>query len=141
MSHIFVLKGFHKSRAFLYLTEIKRRFLTVYGAGAQTAVPYAMNTDFGTVLANEMVNRRPFRQPRFHCAFVHEFLILQKYHSESNHDIDLVSRVHGELDELKDIMVKNIDNVALRGERLELLVNKTENLTANVSMTFLSRKR
>lgn len=44
-----------------------------------------------------------------------------------------MSKVHGELDELKDIMVKNIDNVAMRGERLELLVNKTENLTANVS--------
>lgn len=106
-----------KSRAFLYLTEIKRRFLTVYGAGAQTAVPYAMNTDFGTVLANEM-----------------------KYHSESNHEIDLVSRVHGELDELKGIMVKNIDNVALRGVRLELLVNKTENLTAS-SVTFRKSSR
>lgn len=31
-------------------------------------------------------------------------------------------------------MVKNIDNLAMRGERLELLVNKTENLTNNVSL-------
>lgn len=29
-------------------------------------------------------------------------------------------------------MVKNIDNIAMRGERLELLVHKTENLSANV---------
>jgi hypothetical protein len=27
-----------------------------------------------------------------------------------------------------------VDNVAMRGERLELLVNKTENLSANVSI-------
>lgn len=44
----------------------------------------------------------------------------------------MLSKVHGELDELKDIMVKNIDSVAMRGERLELLVNKTENLTSSV---------
>ena len=48
-----------------------------------------------------------------------------------------MSKVHGELDELKDIMVKNIDNIAMRGERLELLVNKTENLSANVCKNML----
>jgi hypothetical protein len=32
---------------------------------------------------------------------------LQKHYSESR-DIDTISRVHGELDELKNIMVKNI---------------------------------
>lgn len=108
---------FQRSRAFLYLTEIKRRFITVYDQGAQTAVAYAMNSDFARVLANEM-----------------------KYYSESNQDIDIISKVHGELDELKDIMVKNIDNVAMRGERLELLVNKTDNLTAN-SVTFRKTSR
>ncbi|XP_076237730.1 vesicle-associated membrane protein 7 [Calliopsis andreniformis] len=108
---------FQKSRAFLYLTEIKRRFMAAYGPGVHTAVAYSMNTDFGRVLANEM-----------------------KYYSESNQDIDLISKVHGELDELKDIMVKNIDNVAMRGERLELLVNKTENLTAS-SVTFRKTSR
>lgn len=109
--------AFQKSRAFLYLTEIKRRFMAVYGQGAQTAVAYSMNTDFGRVLENEM-----------------------RYYRESNHEIDVISKVHGELDELKDIMVQNIDNVAMRGERLELLINKTENLTAN-SVTYRNTSR
>lgn len=108
---------FQRSRAFLYLTEIKRRFIAIYGQGAQTALAYAMNTEFSRVLDSEM-----------------------KYYTESNQDIDMLSKVHGELDELKDIMVKNIDNVAMRGERLELLVNKTENLTAS-SVTFRSTSR
>lgn len=107
---------FQRARAFLFLNEIKRRFLAVYADGAQTAVAYAMNTEFGRVLANEM-----------------------KHYSEST-DIDRLSRVHGELDELKDIMVKNIDNIAMRGEKLELLVNKTENLTAS-SVTFRKTSR
>ncbi|KAL2727350.1 vesicle-associated membrane protein 7-like [Vespula squamosa] len=112
----YVIFDFQRSRAFLFLNEIKRRFLTVYGAGAQTAVAYAMNTEFGRVLANEM-----------------------KHYSESK-DIDTISKVHGELGELKDIMVKNIDHLAMRGEKLELLINKTENLTAS-SVTFRKASR
>ncbi|KAK0177422.1 hypothetical protein PV328_001478 [Microctonus aethiopoides] len=108
--------NFQRSRAFLYLNEIKRRFQATYGPGAQSALAYAMNTEFSRVLANEM-----------------------KHYSESK-DIDTLSRVHGELDELKDIMVRNIDNIAMRGERLELLVNKTENLSAN-SVTFRKTSR
>ncbi|XP_014207047.1 vesicle-associated membrane protein 7 [Copidosoma floridanum] len=107
---------FQRSRAFLFLNEVKRRFKTMYADGALTALPYAMNTEFGRVLANEM-----------------------KHYSESK-DLDTISKVHGELDELKDIMVKNIDNLAMRGERLELLVNKTENLT-NSSVNFRKSSR
>ncbi|XP_063986409.1 vesicle-associated membrane protein 7 [Diachasmimorpha longicaudata] len=107
---------FQRSRAFLFLNEIKRRFQASYGPGAQAALAYAMNTEFSRVLANEM-----------------------RHYSESK-DIDTLSKVHGELDELKDIMVRNIDNIAMRGERLELLVNKTENLTAS-SVTFRKTSR
>nr|CAD7588768.1 unnamed protein product [Timema genevievae] len=107
---------FERSRAFLYLNEIKRRFKSTYGSRAETALAYAMNTEFSPVLANEM-----------------------KYYSESR-EIDTISRVHGELDELTNIMVKNINNVSMRGERLELLVNKTDNLSAN-SVTFRKTSR
>ncbi|XP_018571959.1 vesicle-associated membrane protein 7 [Anoplophora glabripennis] len=102
---------FERSRAFLFLNEIKRRFQTTYGSNIDTAIAYAMNSEFSRVLANEM-----------------------KHYSES-HDVDTISKVHSELDELKNIMVKNIDNVAMRGERLELLVNKAENLNSG-SVTF-----
>ncbi|XP_046394531.1 vesicle-associated membrane protein 7 [Ischnura elegans] len=98
---------FERSRAFLYLNEIKRRFNSTYGARAQTAIAYSMNTDFSKVLANEM-----------------------KHYSESQ-DIDMISRVRGELDEITQILVENIDNVTMRGEKLELLVNKTEDLSSN----------
>ncbi|CAK1551676.1 unnamed protein product [Leptosia nina] len=98
---------FQRSRAFLFLNEIKRRFTTVFGDTAQTAIPYAMNSEFARVLATEM-----------------------KHYSESK-DLETISRVHGELDELKNIMVKNIDSMAMRGEKLELLVNKADNLATS----------
>jgi vesicle-associated membrane protein 7 len=37
----------------------------------------------------------------------------QKYYSESR-EIDTISRVHGELDELKNIMVKNIGELVTK---------------------------
>lgn len=75
---------FERSRAFLFLNEIKRRFQASYASSAEHAIAYAMNSEFARVLANEM-----------------------KHYSES-HDVDTISKVHGELDELKNIMVKNI---------------------------------
>ncbi|XP_078600792.1 vesicle-associated membrane protein 7-like isoform X2 [Branchiostoma floridae x Branchiostoma japonicum] len=102
---------FERSKAFMYLNEVKRRFQATYGARAQTALPFAMNSEFSRVLSTQM-----------------------KHFSESK-DVDRVSKVQGDLDELKGIMVKNIDSIAARGERLELLIDKTEDLEAT-SVTF-----
>ncbi|XP_053696141.1 vesicle-associated membrane protein 7 [Sabethes cyaneus] len=99
--------GFERSRAFMFLTEIKKKFIQTYGLTVATAIAYAMNTEFSRTLASEM-----------------------KHYSESR-NIDAISQVHGQIDELKDIMVKNIENITNRGERLELLVNQTENLRNN----------
>lgn len=79
-----LFQEFERSRAFLFLNEIKRRFQSTYGSAADTAMPYAMNTEFSRILATEM-----------------------KHYSES-HDVDTISKIHSELDELKNIMVKNI---------------------------------
>lgn len=79
---------FERARAFLFLTEIKRRFLLQYGLQAATAIAYAMNTEFSPILAYEM-----------------------KHHSDTT-DYDRISHVHGQLDELKDIMVKNIGELS-----------------------------
>lgn len=75
---------FDRARAFLFLGEIQRRFLSTYGLQAATAIAYAMNTEFSGILAYEM-----------------------KHFSEAK-DVDAMSKVHGQIEELKDIMVKNI---------------------------------
>ena len=50
-------------------------------------------------------------------------------------DVDKVERVRDEVDKVKDIMVANIEALLERGERLELLVDKTEHLS-NSSVAF-----
>ena len=42
---------------------------------------------------------------------------------------DKVQMVRNEVDRVKDIMVANVETLMDRGERLELLVDKTENLS------------
>lgn len=75
-----------------------------------TALPYTMNTEFSRVITSELAKCNDSRE------------------------YDSISRVHGQMDELKDIMVKNIENVTARGERLELLYSQSENLRNNVSI-------
>ncbi|KDD72228.1 hypothetical protein H632_c3665p0 [Helicosporidium sp. ATCC 50920] len=47
-----------------------------------------------------------------------------------NHDpsADALSRVQGQVQELKSVMVDNIDRILDRGDRLELLVHRTDDL-------------
>ncbi|XP_012890830.1 PREDICTED: vesicle-associated membrane protein 7 isoform X3 [Dipodomys ordii] len=63
----------------------------------------------------------------------------EKHHSE-NKGVDRVMETQAQVDELKGIMVRNIDLVAQRGERLELLIDKTENLVDS-SVTFKTTSR
>ena len=48
-----------------------------------------------------------------------------------------VTRVYMQVDEVKNIMVDNIEKVLERGERIELLVDKTENLRSQVCASCL----
>ena len=50
-------------------------------------------------------------------------------------DPDKVERVRDEVARVKDIMVTNIEALLERGERLDLLVDKTEQLSSN-AVTF-----
>ncbi|XP_037677976.1 vesicle-associated membrane protein 7 isoform X3 [Choloepus didactylus] len=84
---------FERSRAFNFLNEIKKRFQTTYGSRAQTALPYAMNSEFSSVLAAQL-----------------------KHHSE-NKGLDKVMETQAQVDELKGIMVRNIGERNTLGER------------------------
>jgi len=110
---------FERSKAFTFLADIKKRFLKTYHARAQTALPYAMQSEFSRVLAAQM---------RHYSTTM------------SSTETSSMARVEEELDELKGIMVRNIDSVVQRGERLELLVEKTDDLNAT-SLSFKKSSR
>lgn len=88
---------------FGFLEDIKQRFTATYGDRAQTAIAFAMSDDFGRVMQKQM-----------------DF-----YNGSS---ADSFATVNNKLDDVKNIMVQNIEMVLERGEKLELLVDKTDKL-------------
>ncbi|KAG6547318.1 hypothetical protein Mapa_011255 [Marchantia paleacea] len=99
---------------FAYLEDIQMRFVKTYGRGALTALAYAYNDEFSRVLHQQM-----------------------EYFS-SNPNADTINRVKGEIAEVRQVMVENIDKVLERGDRIELLVDKTATIHDN---TFRFKKQ
>jgi len=94
-------RDFPRLVAFQFLDDIKTRFLATYGDRGKTAIAFAFNADFQRVLQQQM----------------------DRYNSTKD---DKVARVREEISQVKDVMIKNIDKVLERGEKIELLVDKTE---------------
>jgi len=92
---------------FAFLEDIRNRFKTAYGSRARSAIAGAMNEEFSRVLQTQM-----------------------DYYSNAA-NADKISKVREQIDEVQTIMVQNIERVLERGERIELLVDKTEALNSN----------
>ncbi|KAE8676087.1 VAMP713 protein [Hibiscus syriacus] len=61
---------------------------------------------------------------------------LEYYSSDPN--ADRINRLKGEMSQVRNVMIENIDKVLERGDRLELLVDKTANIQGH---TFRFRKQ
>ncbi|KAF8979101.1 hypothetical protein BGZ46_005812 [Entomortierella lignicola] len=97
--------SFGRRIPFAFLQDIKQQFLTRYGLerALDAKYPNAMN-EFSRVIAKQM-----------------------EYYS-TNPEADKIKHVQGEIEQVKDVMVHNIERVLERGERIELLVDKTDSL-------------
>ncbi|CAI0415167.1 unnamed protein product [Linum tenue] len=99
---------------FAFLEDIHQRFVRTYGRSVHSAQAYGMNDEFSRVLSQQM----------------------EYYSSDPN--ADRMNRLKGEMNQVRNVMIENIDKVLERGDRLELLVDKTSNMQGN---TFRFRKQ
>jgi vesicle-associated membrane protein 7 len=93
-----------RRKTFAFLEDIIKIWREKYGAIEQTALAFSLNDSFGPILKQKM-----------------------EYYS-SNQPVDKIAVVQAEIDSVKDIMVENIDKLLERGEKIELLVDKTDRL-------------
>jgi len=100
-------ESFGRRIPYAFLDNIKSRFVSSYGENAKTAMAYGMNADFARVLQIQM-----------------------NFYSKDP-EADRITKVRGEIDEVKSVMVANIEKVLERGEKIELLVEQTEALQHN----------
>lgn len=89
-----------------FLERIKGDFKKRYGGGkADTAVAHSLNKDFGSKLKDHM-----------------------QYCVDHPEEINKLAKVKAQVSEVKGVMMENIEKVLDRGEKIEVLVDKTENL-------------
>lgn len=89
-----------------FLERVKDDFVSKYGGGKATTAPAnGLNKEFGPKLKDHM-----------------------KYCMDHPEEISKLAKVKAQVSEVKGVMMENIEKVLDRGEKIELLVDKTENL-------------
>lgn len=93
---------------FAFLNDMKDQFTSKYGREEpQHAIAFAYNEEFSKIIEARM----------------------DYYNSdEADKAIDSLGAVKSQIDDVKGVMVQNIERVLERGERLELLVERTDRL-------------
>lgn len=91
---------------FAFLERVKEDFKRRYGGGkADTAGARSLDREFGPKLKDHM-----------------------QYCVDNPEEMNKLAKVKAQVSEVKGIMMENIEKVLDRGEKIELLVDKTENL-------------
>lgn len=90
---------------YAFLQDIRERFLAEYGVeAALKAIAFSFNEDFSKVIRERM-----------------------EYYNGGG-SMDNIDNLRNQIDEVKDGMIQNIETVLERGEKIELLVDKTDRL-------------
>jgi vesicle-associated membrane protein 7 len=93
---------------YAFLNDIKSRFTSQYGIEAPVqAIAFSYNEHFAPTIADMM---------RFYNS------------DEAEASVDNIGAVKTQINEVKEVMVQNIEKVLERGEKIELLVEKSEHL-------------
>jgi len=90
---------------FAFLERMRDAFLEKFAEKGRTAAPQSLDKTFGPVIKREM-----------------------DYCMQHPEEISKTASIHRKVDEVKGIMVQNVESVLNRGERLDVLVDRTEDL-------------
>ncbi|KAF5784515.1 putative Longin domain-containing protein [Helianthus annuus] len=101
---------------FAFLEDIHQRFVRTYGRAVLSAPAYGMNDEFSRVLSQQM----------------------EYYSNDPN--ADKINRLKGVMSQVRTVMIQNIDEVLERGDRLEILVDKTATMH-NKTLRFKKQSR
>ncbi len=96
---------------FTFLSELQQKFVNSAQPSSSTAEQpaYSLQGTFGPVIA-QLMNTYNTSPPT-----------------------DEITRAQSELAQVKDIMVQNVEQILSRGERIELLVDKTDNMASQAT--------
>ncbi|KAF8622316.1 hypothetical protein AX15_007125 [Amanita polypyramis BW_CC] len=87
---------------FAFLADLQRKFLSSPSSSSADIPPYGLQGSLGPTIAS----------------------LMHTYNTAP--PADELARAQNELNQVKDIMVQNVEQILNRGERIELLVDKTD---------------
>ena len=105
-------EGDGKRLPFAFLEDVRREFVLKHGLEVRSAEylpPMALDAKFSSLMANKMLD------------------------FSSGKAGDALAKVQGELDEVKTVMLENIERVLERGDKIELLVESTARLQSDAT--------
>ncbi|KAK5784093.1 hypothetical protein PVK06_038611 [Gossypium arboreum] len=98
-----------------FLERIKEDFTKRYGGGKAAAAPAnSLSKEFGPKLKEHM-----------------------QYCIDHPEEVSKIAKVKAQVSEVKGVMMENIEKVLDRGEKIELLVDKSENLRSQIKIRAL----
>eukprot|EP01083_Nonionella_stella_P002562 7355_1 len=103
-------EGLSRIVAFRFLEDVKNRFVDTFGDRAKTAIAYSFNPDFQGVIRRLM---EAANDPRS-----------KKYRSTDSK----ISAINEEIESTKNTVIQSIEKVLVRGEKIELLIHKSDQL-------------
>jgi len=104
---------------FAFLNDMKELFISKYGLEVpQRAIAFSLNEEFAPKIQERM-----------------------DYYNSAGSNVDGLSAVKNQIEDVKGVMVENIEKVLERGEKIELLVDKTDRLNQQAFKFESSSKR
>ena len=105
---------------FAFLNEMKELFTSKYGLDVpQRAIAFSLNEEFAKIIQDRM-----------------------DYYNSAGSNVDGLSAVKNQIEDVKGVMVENIEKVLERGEKIELLVDKTDSMSfSSTRGTYLIKRK
>lgn len=116
---------FRRTSAFDFLDAIQEKFAITFrrrSAIASNTVPMSLNTDFSPIVASEM--------KKFNLT-EDQNKLMPAGEGEESASTDKISRIRGDVETVMHKMEENVEAIVTRGERLELLMDRSEDLSQN----------
>jgi vesicle-associated membrane protein 7 len=96
--------GYSGQRSFAYLDDLENYFRSTYGQKCQTALALSLNADMNTVFK------------RLHDSY------------NKNDGNNTLNEVKQKVTQVREVMIDNVDRLINRGEKIEMLVDKSDEL-------------
>ncbi|KNB41670.1 hypothetical protein JH06_5059 [Blastocystis sp. subtype 4] len=127
---------FVHSGNFMQVTHILLPKLPTEGTVSHRAVPLrtvfsylnAVSEEFIAIYGENIYSQQPF----CFTAFASSLNVLMNRYNNSSPD--RAGKVMVQMDEIKDVMTSNIDKILQRGERLELVIDRTADLAETATV-------